>query len=243
MTKDTLFQDSNSPAEFCFNNQVAEVFDDMLERSVPCYHQITSMVVSLLQQFCSRGDTVYDLGCSTGTTLLELARQLPNLDLTYTGIDNSQAMVEKARLKTQMLSQQQNIDFQIGDITETDLKNCGAVLLNYTLQFLRPPVRSHFLKTIYNALKPGGILIVSEKIISHRPVINRAYIDLYLHFKRSQGYSETEIARKREALENVLIPFSIHENLDLFKESGFTQTETFFQWFNFVSFLAVKEEV
>ena len=242
MTKDTLFQNSISLAEFCFNNQVADVFDDMLERSVPCYHQTTAMIASLVQQFCTKKDRVYDLGCSTGTTLLELARQLSGLNLLYTGIDNSPAMVEKAQLKTQMLSQQKNIHFKVADITDTNLEECGAILLNYTLQFLRPPVRSRFLQKLHDALKPGGILIVSEKIISHRPVINRAYIDLYLNFKRSQGYSETEIAKKREALENVLVPFSIHENLDLLKESGFTQTETFFQWFNFVSFLAIKDE-
>jgi tRNA (cmo5U34)-methyltransferase len=243
MPKDTLFQNSDPPAEFCFNSQVAEVFDDMLERSIPCYHQTTAMMASLLQQFCHTGDRVYDLGCSTGTTLLELARQLSDLDLSFIGIDSSQAMIEKAQLKKQMLSQQRDIHFQIADITETDMEGCGAVLLNYTLQFLRPPVRSRFLKKVHTALRPGGILIVSEKIISHRPVINRAYINLYLNFKRGQGYSETEIAKKREALENVLVPFSIHENLDLLKESGFSQTESFFQWFNFVSFLAIKEEV
>ena len=140
-----------------------------------------------------------------------------------------------------MLSQEQDIRFQTMDITEADLQKCGAVLLNYTLQFLRPPARTRFLKKVYDSLKPGGILIVSEKIISHRPVINRAYIDLYLNFKLSQGYSETEIAKKREALENILVPFSIHENLDLLKESGFSETESFFQWFNFVSFLSVKQ--
>jgi tRNA (cmo5U34)-methyltransferase len=242
MTQDTLFQNSNHPAEFSFNSQVAEVFDDMLERSIPCYRQTTGMMSTLLEHFCSHGDTVYDLGCSTGATLLELARQLSHLHLSFIGLDNSQPMIEKAEIKARMLSQKQDIRFQTMDITEADLETCGAVLLNYTLQFLRPPVRSRFLKKVYNALKPGGILIISEKIISHRPVINRAYIELYLNFKRSQGYSETEIAKKREALENILIPFSIHENLDLLKESGFSETESFFQWFNFVSFLSVKKE-
>jgi len=241
MTRDTLFQDSENPADFSFNSQVAEVFDDMLERSIPCYRQTAGMMSTLLEHFCSHEDRVYDLGCSTGTTLLELARQLSHLNLSFIGLDSSLHMIEKAEIKAKMLSQKQDICFQTMDITEADLQKCGAVLLNYTLQFLRPPARIRFLKKVYNALKPGGILIVSEKIISHRPVINRAYIDLYLNFKRSQGYSETEIAKKREALENVLVPFSIHENLDLLKDSGFSETESFFQWFNFVSFLSVKK--
>ncbi|HIE07280.1 MAG TPA: carboxy-S-adenosyl-L-methionine synthase CmoA [Desulfarculaceae bacterium] len=240
MTRDTLFQDGNSPDEFIFNRQVVEVFDDMLERSIPCYHQTTGMICTLLQHFCRPGDTVYDLGCSTGTTLLELARQLPDMSLSFIGLDSSEAMIDRAEIKARMLSRKQDVSFQEIDIVDADLNQCGAVLLNYTLQFIRPPVRQRFLKKIYNSLKPGGILIICEKVISHRPVINRAYIDLYLNFKRNQGYSETEIAKKREALENVLVPFSIHENLDLLKESGFSETESFFQWFNFVSFLSVK---
>ena len=241
MTRDTIFENDDCPDEFAFNRQVVEVFDDMLERSIPCYHQTTGMICTLLQHFCRPGDTVYDLGCSTGTTLLELARQLSGMSLSFVGLDSSEAMIDKAKLKSKMLSRKQNVNFQELDIIDADLNECGAVLLNYTLQFLRPPVRLCFLKKVYEALRPGGILIVCEKIISHRPVINRAYIDLYLDFKRRQGYSETEIAKKREALENVLVPFSIHENLDLLKESGFSETESFFQWFNFISFLSVKK--
>lgn len=241
MTRDRLFQTPDSPGEFTFNRQVAEVFDDMLERSIPCYHQTIAMISTLLNHFCCRGDRVYDLGCSTGTTLLELARQLGEMNLILVGLDNSEAMIEKAQVKAEMLSRKSEISFQAEDIIDADLDQCGAVLLNYTLQFLRPPVRRRFLEKIYKALQPGGVLIVSEKIISQRPLINRAYIDLYLNFKRQQGYSETEIARKRESLENVLVPFSIHENLDLLKESGFSETEPFFQWFNFVSFIAVKK--
>ena len=241
MTRDTIFQKVDCPDEFTFNRQIVEVFDDMLERSIPCYHQTTGMICSLLRQFCRPGDTVYDLGCSTGTTLLELARQLSDINLSFIGLDNSEAMIDKAQTKTRMLSRNSKVSFRELDIIDADLNLCGAVLLNYTLQFLRPPVRLRFLKKVYAALRPGGILIVCEKVISHRPVINRAYIDLYLDFKRQQGYSETEIAKKREALENVLVPFSIHENLDLLKESGFSETESFFQWFNFVSFLSVKK--
>ncbi|MCD6534997.1 MAG: carboxy-S-adenosyl-L-methionine synthase CmoA [Deltaproteobacteria bacterium] len=241
MTIDNIFKESNSPDEFTFNRQVVEVFDDMLERSIPCYHQATGMICTLLNHFCCHGDTVYDLGCSTGTTLLELAHQLSDMNLSFVGLDSSEPMIDKAELKAKMLSRKPDVRFQKIDIIDAELNECGAVLLNYTLQFLRPPARPHFLKKIYNALKPGGILIVCEKIISHRPVINRAYINLYLDFKRSQGYSETEIAKKRESLENVLVPFSIHENLDLLKESGFSETESFFQWFNFVSFISVKK--
>ena len=124
-----------------------------------------------------------------------------------------------------------------------ELEGVGAIILNYTLQFVRPMVRAEFLSTIFRFLKPGGVLILSEKIISHDPQLNRSFIDFYLDFKRTQGYSEIEIAKKREALEHVLIPFSIEEDRQLLAQAGFTSIETFFQWFNFVSFVAVKEDL
>jgi tRNA (cmo5U34)-methyltransferase len=67
------------------------------------------------------------------------------------------------------------------------------------------------------------------------------YIDHYLKFKTSQsGYTDTENQRKREALENVLIPYRLDENYALLKRAGFKRMETYFQWFNFVCIIAVK---
>ncbi len=241
MSKDTLYKNTQEATDFTFNAKVAEVFDDMLSRSVPCYAQVIKMVSTLLEKFTRQDDTIYDLGCSTGTTLLELSRRLNHLNLNFIGVDNSQPMIAKATLKAEMLSQRDTLRFITGDIAEIPLEPCGACILNYTLQFIRPMVRRTFLSRLHESLRPGGIIILSEKTISHAPNINRAYIDFYHDFKRSQGYSETEIAKKRESLENILIPFSITENVDLLQKAGFSHVEPFFQWFNFVSFLAIKD--
>jgi len=240
MSRDDIFENEKLKADFQFNDRVAEVFDDMLNRSVPNYQQVIGMAAQLLARFLKKGDSVYDLGCSTGTTLIELARRLTDLDLAFTGVDNSAAMIAKAALKAEMYSKQQ-IKFVECDIREYEMEGAGAVILNYTLQFVRPMVRADFLKKVYRSLRPGGVLIVSEKIISHDPQLNRSFIDFYLDFKRTQGYSEIEITKKREALEHVLIPFSIEENRELLTQAGFASVETFFQWFNFVSLVAVKQ--
>lgn len=240
MPKDTLYQNNTVTKDFQFNKQVAEVFDDMLHRSVPCYGMVIGMIARLLERFGTKGDPVYDLGCSTGNTLIELARRLGPMQMEFVGIDNSAAMIEKARLKAEMYSKSERVRFIEADISEAETKNAGAVICNYTLQFIRPMRRTDFVRKIYDSLRPGGVLIVSEKTIFHDPALNRAFIDFYLQFKREQGYSELEIARKREALENVLIPFSIKENRQLLEAAGFTSVETFFQWFNFVSFVAIK---
>lgn len=242
MTKDTLYNKDLPVTDFTFNAGVAEVFDDMLPRSVPCYRQVIEMIAMVLRHFLHSGDTICDLGCSTGATLLELSRLLAPLDLELIGIDSSAPMIEKARLKSEMLARSRRIQFFEGDFTRIELPRCQAFLLNYTLQFIRPMVRGQFLTRLAEALEPPGLLIISEKIISHDSHLNRSYIELYHHFKKEQGYSETEIARKREALENVLIPFSSSENMQLLREAGFSHVEPFFQWFNFASFLAVRDK-
>ena len=240
MSKDELYKNGEVAADFQFTDKVAEVFDDMLARSVPNYSQVIEMTAQLLGAFVKPGDRVYDLGCSTGNTLLQLARRLESRELHFTGIDSSPAMVKKAALKAEMYSKKERLDFVEGDITDIVLEPAGGVILNYTMQFIRPLNRGEFLGKIHRALRPGGVLVMSEKIISRDPLLNRKYIDFYLDFKRDQGYSEIEITMKREALENVLIPFSVEENRKLLTEAGFTTVETFFQWFNFVSFVAVK---
>jgi tRNA (cmo5U34)-methyltransferase len=241
MSRDKLFRNGESAGDFQFNARVADVFDDMLARSVPSYAGVIAMSCELLTHFLRPGDRIYDLGCSTGNTLLELARHLEPFEPVYIGIDRSPAMIDKATRKAELFSKADRIRFLEADITGVALQEAGAVILNYTLQFVRPLHRLEFLQKLHTALRPGGVLIMSEKVISPQPLLNRTFIDIHLDFKRDQGYSEIEIAKKREALENVLIPFSIEENRSMLEKAGFATIETFYQWFNFVSWVAVKE--
>ena len=238
--RDTIFKIDAVAEDFDFNERVVEVFDDMLYRSVPFYAEVIAASAQLLDAFLLPGDRVYDLGCATGTTLLEFCRLLPDRDLHFIGIDTSIAMLEKARLKAELYSKQDMLSFQAGDITTLEHSNTGAYIVNYTLQFIRPLRREDFLTRLYNSLRPGGVLLLSEKTISHDRRLNREFIDIYHRFKKNKGYSELEIAKKREALENVLIPFSITENIDILRKIGFSTVETYFQWFNFASFIAIK---
>lgn len=238
--KDTLFKVDSIPEDFVFNERVVEVFDDMLDRSIPFYREVIEASAQLLDSILMPGDTLYDLGCATGTSLLEFSRLLQHKQLAFVGIDNSNPMLDKARLKAELYKKQDRIAFSLEDITDFDHPGAGGVILNYTLQFIRPLQRETFLKNIFDNLRPGGILLISEKVISHDPRLNREYIEIYHRLKKSRGYSELEIAKKREALENVLIPFSVEENTAMLSKAGFISVETYFRWFNFASFVAVK---
>ncbi len=238
--KDTLFDVDCIPEDFIFNERVVEVFDDMIDRSIPFYREVITASAQLLDTFLSPGDTVYDLGCATGTSLLLFSRLLKDKNLHFIGLDNSGPMLDKARLKAELYGKQDSIAFNLEDITTFHHPGAGGAILHYTLQFIRPLQRQAFLARICDSLRPGGVLLISEKVISHEPRLNREYIAIYHAFKKSRGYSELEIAKKREALENVLIPFSVDENLAMLKKAGFTSVETYFRWFNFASFVAIK---
>lgn len=237
---DRLYRVDSVPEDFDFNERVVEVFDDMLDRSIPFYQEVIKATAELLSAHLATGDTICDLGCATGTSLLELARLLKGRDFTFIGIDTSPAMLEKARLKTELYSQHNSVSYCREDITRIDRAGTGAFILNYTLQFIRPLQRQELVERLYTNLKPGGLLILSEKTICSDKRMNRSFIDIYHRFKRERGYSELEIARKREALENILIPFSIEENSALLRDTGFDPVHSFFQWFNFSSFVGIK---
>jgi len=237
---DRLYQTDTVPEDFDFNERVVEVFDDMLDRSIPFYQSVIAETAKLLAAELAPGDTVCDLGCSTGTTLLHLARELADQDLQFVGADSSPAMLEKARLKAEFYAKDRRIEFKQQDITDLTLPDTGAFILNYTLQFIRPVQRQSLINRVFANLRPGGILILSEKTILPDKRVNRTFIDIYHRFKKEQGYSDLEIARKREALENILIPFSVDENRAMLTQAGFNPAVSFFQWFNFSSFIAVR---
>lgn len=238
--RDSLFDVQRISTDFVFNERVAQVFDDMLDRSVPFYQEVILSIARILNSTLHNGEQIVDLGCATGTTLLQLSSLLEKKNFHYIGIDNSPAMLDQAKLKAELFSKQESLNFIQGNIMDLEQPSTSAFILNYTLQFIRPLNREKFLTRLFASLRPGGICILSEKIISHHPGLNRSYIDIYHQFKKERGYSELEIAKKREALENILIPCSLEENRSMLHAAGFVEVEPFFQWFNFVSFLAVK---
>jgi tRNA (cmo5U34)-methyltransferase len=242
---DKLFLQSGRPQDFSFDDRVANVFDDMVSRSVPFYSEIQRIQSDLIVGFLpDTGAVICDFGCSTGTTIAHIAQHTNcPADIMFFGYDNSEPMLDKAKVKLADLIAAQKVVLHCSDLNRlTNLPDCNVAILNWTLQFVRPIDRERVLKIIFDALKPGSILLLSEKILSNDPMLNRLYIDYYLQFKSQRsGYSDTENQRKREALENVLIPYRLDENYALLERAGFSRIDTYFKWFNFASMIAVKD--
>lgn len=236
--KDTLFDAHGSGKKpFEFNAQVAAVFDDMVMRSVPFYREVLKITAELAHEFYKPETKIYDLGSSTGALALALSSEFAGKPFSYVGIDASDEMNYRARENCKSLP---SAEFVMGDITQHEFLPTSVFAANYTFQFLRPLARQSLLRKIYAALEPNGCLLLSEKCLEDAADLSRVFAGRYHAMKERNGYSKLEIAEKRDALENVLIPFRVNENLAMLKETGFTPVSIFFKCYNFTSFIAMK---
>lgn len=241
--KDTLFSAPiDKLGDFTFDESVAEVFPDMIQRSVPGYSNIITAIGMLAHRFVTPKSQVYDLGCSRGAATLSVRRNISHSDVKIIGVDNSLAMVERCRQHVNAYHSNIPVEILHQDIREIEISNASMVILNFTLQFLPPKDRMALLTKIYRGLNQNGVLVLSEKFRFDDAFSHDLLIDLHHQFKRANGYSELEVSQKRTALENVMRPDSIESHKERLKSIGFSHVETWFQCFNFGSMIAIKSE-
>lgn len=225
---------------FRFDDKVVEVFPDMIKRSVPGYTAIIEGIGQLAHKYVKPNTYVYDLGCSLGAATLAIRQTANDPSSKVIAVDNSTSMIERCKLIQSGYNFSMPVDVIEADITELDIQKASMVVLNFTLQFLPIEKRQELIDRIYNGMVDGGILILSEKLTMASAELDEHIIDIHHDFKKSNGYSDMEIAQKRAALENVLIPDTREEHYARFKSAGFKEFDTWFQHYNFASFIAVK---
>lgn len=238
--KDQLYQDEKPPHDFNFGSSTVSVFDDMVSRSVPFYQEIQRMACELAADFAVPGTRLYDVGCSTGTTL-QLLHPLVDRSVEFVGLDNSDAMLDKARVKLNQVGKERKLELINLDLNKgIAIENATVVIMLLTMQFVRPLYREEVLRRVCQAMPGNGCLIMVEKVTGPYSTLNRLFIEHYYDYKRRSGYTNLEISQKRDALENILIPYHVQENRELLHKVGFTQLEEFFRWYNFCGMVAVK---
>jgi tRNA (cmo5U34)-methyltransferase len=240
--KDKIYQKvMGEVIAFEFDEEVTRVFPDMIERSVPGYQATLSAAGALAHRLSISGTRIYELGCSRGAALLSMDRAIPKeVDVTLIGVDQSQSMLSACRadlIDSGLLNHPLNLIQQ--DIRTVEMKDASLIVLNFTLQFIPIEDRLPLLRAARQALRPGGALLLSEKVKLADDRIDSLCIDLHHEFKKSQGYSELEIARKRDALVGVLIPEQIQTHKDRLSAAGFSASEVWYQAFNFCSLVAL----
>ena len=244
MTKDTIFKTEDGSEPFRFNDAVAGVFPDMLRRSIPGYAASIEAIGALAARYMRAGTNAYDLGCSLGAATLAIRQGTREPACRVVAVDNAPAMIARCR---EILAEddrlhggETEVDLVEDDIRNIEVVNASMVVLNYTLQFLPMEDRDAILRHIRDGLNPGGLLVLSEKVIDEDEHMEKLLVELHHEHKRRKHYSELEIARKRAALENVLVPETVAAHRERLKAAGFTHSGVWLRYFNFVSIVAIR---
>lgn len=226
--------------DFAFDEQVANVFPDMIRRSVPGYETVISMTGVFARHFSQPGSRIYDLGCSLGASTLAMTTFVEAADVDFIAVDNAAPMLEKCQSVIAAQAPGRSVHYVCADIRDVEIHNAALVVLNFTLQFIPVEDRLPLLKKIVQGLRPGGALVLSEKIVFPGEAHQHLLTELHHDFKRANGYSDLEISQKRQAIENVLVPESAATHEERLQAAGFTTTAAWFQCFTFASWVAVK---
>lgn len=240
--KDDIYrQPLDQVSDFQFDERVVRVFPDMIRRSVPGYELVLELLALAARQFSQPASNIYDLGCSLGAATLAMRRTIPHSDCRIIAVDNSNDMVQRCHEQIRRDNSIVEVDVIVADVLDIDLANASLVVLNFTLQFIAPERRAALLQTIHSGLRPGGVLLIAEKLSFSDQRTQQLLDQWHQGFKRSQGYSDLEIAQKRQALENVMQPDTLETHQQRLQQAGFNHVCQWFQALNFAAVLARKE--
>ena len=226
--------------DFAFDETVAKVFPDMIRRSVPGYESIITLTGLLAEQYAQPDSLCYDLGCSLGAATLAMRSRIQLSGCRIIAVDNAEAMTSRCQQHIQEAGEGIEVDIICGNIQDVIIENASVVVINFTLQFIESGERLDLLEKIYTGLRPGGALLLSEKIAFSDNAEQQRMDALHVAFKKANGYSDLEISQKRSALENVLVPDTLEQHYQRLQSAGFSRIDNWFRCINFVSLLAVK---
>lgn len=225
---------------FRFDERVVAVFPDMIKRSVPGYSTIIHMIGQIAERYAQTGTNLYDLGCSLGAATLSMRHRITAADTRIVAVDNSPDMIERCRTVLAADSGEVPVQLICANLQDVVIEQASVSVLNFTLQFIPLAERDALLRHIAQGTVAGGVLILSEKIAFEDSEHQTLMTELHHNFKRANGYSDLEIAQKRTALENVLIPETLKTHQQRLLQAGFRSVDCWFQCFNFASIIAFK---
>lgn len=221
--------------KWVFDKAVTDVFDDMLERSIPDYAGMRRTTTELAIRFAQPKTALVDLGCSRGAAIKPIFEELKN-SLSYFGIEVSEPMRQAA------IS-----ELPYATILDTDLRHdyppvrASVTLAVLTLQFIPIEYRQDIIQRVYDSTTKGGAFLLVEKVLGGDSFSNQLLIDTYLSRKGENGYTAEQIARKRESLEGVLVPVTADWNAEMLRTAGFSHVECYWRHLNFGAWIGIKK--
>ena len=235
-----FMNDARGDRPFSFDGSVAAAFEDMALRSIPGYEETVRTVCWLAARELSPGATIYDLGASTGTLELALGPWLQQERVRVVAVDLSEPMVARGRARTASSGLEELVEWRVESVEDTHVEDAALVVCNYVMQFVDPAIRGSIYRNIWEGMRPGAWLVLSEKTVERDAKVEDFFRARYDDFKRSQGYREEEIVNKRKALEGVLRPWTKEETERALTSAGFEAPWELIRWWNFVTWVARK---
>ena len=180
-----------------------------------------------------------DIGCGAGNFSLMMLSKIPDLNCTL--LDLSKPMLEKALERVSSMTKGDITIFQ-GDMREVMLKenHYDIILAGAVLHHLREDQdwESAFTR-IYNLLRPGGCVMISDLITQETELLNdyiwERYGD-YLEGLNGKAYRQKvlDYVAKEDS------PRSMNYQLDLMKKVGFKKVEILHKNMCFGAFGGIK---
>lgn len=239
-TDDSTHDETMPQGRWTFDQDVTEVFDDMLIRSIPQYEVMRQAVTDLVHQYIQPKTAVIDLGSSRGEAVAPL--------IDHYALRNRFILCEVSQPMLDVLMKRFEVYIGMGSVavrnldlrTEFPTTESSIVLSILTLQFIPIEYRQQIIAAVYHTLNPGGAFILVEKVLGETHAINQMMVNLYYALKAENGYTQDQIERKRLALEGVLVPVTASWNMELLQQAGFRQVDCFWRWMNFAGWIAIK---
>ena len=239
--KDSIYKGDNSnDLPFSFNEEVVEVFENMIHRSVPGYASSLRLIKTLTVKYFQKNSRCYDLGCSLGAATQSLFRATEGKEGKIIAVDNSKAMIDSCKQRFVDLIKSGRVEFIEQDITSIEISNASIVVINFVLQFLNVSERISLLERVYEGMISRGRLVLSEKIHFDSEFRTEVLSKLHHRFKSDNDYTEMEISRKRDALEGILVTDTEIEHLQRLESIGFKKVRKEMSNLNFMTLVVEK---
>lgn len=234
-------RDTYVPSErWDFNDEVTQVFNDMIGRSIPGYEVMRDLVFRMAKRFVKEGTSILDIGCSTGLSTEKLIETFGS-DCSFVLTDVSEPMLQKCREKYAEEIQKGYVSVKYSDLRKPlPVKGCSLILSCLTIQFTPIEYRQYIIENIYNSLEPGGAFIFVEKVLGNTSMLDDCMVNEYYDIKRDHAYTEEQISEKRKSLEGALVPLTSKMNKMLLEAAGFKKVDCFWRYLNFSAIIAVK---
>lgn len=230
-----------APPRWQFDDEITRVFDNMLERSIPQYSVMRRAVHDVACRYIQPNTDVVDLGCSRGEAIAPLVKQFGEKN-RFIGVEVSEPMLEASRQRFEKEIKSGQVALMNLDLRESYPEASASVTLSVlALQFVPIEHRQRVVRNIFETTRPGGVLVLVEKVLGNAADIDAMLVDLYYDMKMEKGYSQDQIERKRLALEGVLVPVTAKWNEELLFMAGFRQVDCFWRWMNFAAWVAIRD--